>query len=646
VAKALKKSPGERYDSVSAFAEDLQRYLKQEPILARPDAIAYRVGKFVRRRRQSLTAALFVSLTAAGAMIASWTYSPRTQAPELKQQRLTANDDTLPVLNAAVSPDGRYLSYSDQRGIHLQLVETGEIQRLPSLAEIAPERARWTVGGWYPDSKRFIAAAAASGKPASLWAVPIHDGKPEKLGDFDGMQGAGSISPDGAHIAFASNQTAIGAHEIWLMGAGGESPHKILTAGFKAGFGMIAWSPGGDRLAFAEARPVGDDVELSIRSCDIHGANQTTIVREDALSAFAWTAQNRLLYARSTRTGAGQFGELWEVNVDQLGGRRGDARRLTDWAGFAIRNLNATANGKRVAFVRRTFHSSVYAGDLSGNGNRFANWREARKDDNTNVAISWTPDSRAIFFSSQRASTRQVYRQTLDSDLPAEPVTASLDTNFYIARPSPDETSMIFEGQPSGSRQFALYRASIAGGEPRMMYPIQSFAHFWCANKTAGFCVVGYAVAAESSLVISKFTLTDPPGKEALRIPLEPGTDGGVGLDYRWQLSPDGLHIAILKKGGNQIRVFSMNGSSRSLTLASYPDLLDLAWATDSQSLFVSAPGPEGITLLHVGPSGAVQRLWLQPGATWLWPIPSPDGRHIAFGYEHAEANVWMFSNF
>jgi serine/threonine protein kinase/tetratricopeptide (TPR) repeat protein len=51
VAKALKKIPAERYSSVTALSDDLQRYLKHEPISARPDTFAYRTAKFVRRNR-------------------------------------------------------------------------------------------------------------------------------------------------------------------------------------------------------------------------------------------------------------------------------------------------------------------------------------------------------------------------------------------------------------------------------------------------------------------------------------------------------------------------------------------------------------------------------------------------------------------
>jgi eukaryotic-like serine/threonine-protein kinase len=54
VTKALRKSPKERYPSVTAMAEDLQRYLKHEPISARPDTLAYRAAKFVRRNRTAV----------------------------------------------------------------------------------------------------------------------------------------------------------------------------------------------------------------------------------------------------------------------------------------------------------------------------------------------------------------------------------------------------------------------------------------------------------------------------------------------------------------------------------------------------------------------------------------------------------------
>ena len=57
VAKALKKRPEERYASVTAFAEDLRRYLSREPVSARPDTLVYRTTRFLQRRARAVAAA-------------------------------------------------------------------------------------------------------------------------------------------------------------------------------------------------------------------------------------------------------------------------------------------------------------------------------------------------------------------------------------------------------------------------------------------------------------------------------------------------------------------------------------------------------------------------------------------------------------
>jgi eukaryotic-like serine/threonine-protein kinase len=62
VAKALKKRPEERYATVTAFADDLRRYLRQEPVSAQPDTITYRATKFLNRRARLVAAAASVLL--------------------------------------------------------------------------------------------------------------------------------------------------------------------------------------------------------------------------------------------------------------------------------------------------------------------------------------------------------------------------------------------------------------------------------------------------------------------------------------------------------------------------------------------------------------------------------------------------------
>jgi len=73
LAKALKKDPAARYATAEAFGDDLVRWLDGRPVVAQPDARAYRLRKFVVRHRVGVAAAA-ASLAAilAGAGVAVW----------------------------------------------------------------------------------------------------------------------------------------------------------------------------------------------------------------------------------------------------------------------------------------------------------------------------------------------------------------------------------------------------------------------------------------------------------------------------------------------------------------------------------------------------------------------------------------------
>jgi serine/threonine-protein kinase len=85
VAKALKKAPAERYANAAALADDVGRYLANEPIAARPDTPLYRSAKFVQRHRAGVAmASVAVLALGVGAGVALW------QAREAQAQRVQA----------------------------------------------------------------------------------------------------------------------------------------------------------------------------------------------------------------------------------------------------------------------------------------------------------------------------------------------------------------------------------------------------------------------------------------------------------------------------------------------------------------------------------------------------------------------------
>ena len=105
VARALKKSPSERYANAALLADDLRRYLNDEPVAARPDATTYVLAKFVRRHRVGVAAgAVVASALAVGIGVAL------VEANETKHQRVQAEgliEFMLGDLRKKLQPAGR-----------------------------------------------------------------------------------------------------------------------------------------------------------------------------------------------------------------------------------------------------------------------------------------------------------------------------------------------------------------------------------------------------------------------------------------------------------------------------------------------------------------------------------------------------------
>lgn len=70
-AHALEKDRGQRYQSAADLAADLQRYLDDEAVVARPPSAWYRARKFARRRRALVVSAAVVALAVLGGLVAT-----------------------------------------------------------------------------------------------------------------------------------------------------------------------------------------------------------------------------------------------------------------------------------------------------------------------------------------------------------------------------------------------------------------------------------------------------------------------------------------------------------------------------------------------------------------------------------------------
>lgn len=91
--KALEKDPSERYATAQALADDLGRYLNDEPIRARPPTLAQKIKKWMRRHRAVVgTAAAMLSLlvvaVAVVASLAVWRLKVEQKRTEEEKNRV------------------------------------------------------------------------------------------------------------------------------------------------------------------------------------------------------------------------------------------------------------------------------------------------------------------------------------------------------------------------------------------------------------------------------------------------------------------------------------------------------------------------------------------------------------------------------
>jgi serine/threonine protein kinase len=137
IYKALEKDRDVRCQTASELRADLNRLKRGTASGKLAMAPSRRLAK---RRLRPLVAGIVALVLVAGAGL-TWFVARTPETPQpFNQRRLTANPDDLPVDKAAISADGKYLGYSDRRGLYLQLIGAGETQTMPLPPGFQPGR--------------------------------------------------------------------------------------------------------------------------------------------------------------------------------------------------------------------------------------------------------------------------------------------------------------------------------------------------------------------------------------------------------------------------------------------------------------------------------------------------------------------------
>jgi DNA-binding winged helix-turn-helix (wHTH) protein/Tol biopolymer transport system component len=572
------------------------------------------------------------------AFVAIWSVRNRPAAPlSFKEQQLTHNSNDNPITSVAVSPDGKYFAYSDLGGLHLKLLQTGEVHDFPQPPEVGKARAHWLVV-WLPDSVRFLAVAFGMGIPNSTWQASVVSGSLRILRK-DAI--SWSVSPDGSQFAF----TDAGERQMWLMGIQGDHLRKMADAGRGNWFSYIEWSPDGSRLLYIKRVPTADHLQNFMEMRDLKSGSTTAVLSGDTLRSVYWLHDGRILYVESDPDTNEESCHNWIARMDKgSAGFSARPRQLTLVNGLCISSASATADGKQLYFLKQTSEFSVYVSDLAPDATSISPPRHLTLTEGREFPTAWTADSREIVLVSNRDGKWGFYRQPLNSNT-ATPILTNLNTTGLGAifpKVTPDGAWLVYapyplDHVPGGSVD--IWKVPISGGSPQLVMKVPLYDIPRCARAPATLCAV--AAKNNDQLIFTGFDVVRATRTELARLKID-----DPDKVYTWDLSPDGARIAILKRGTSEIHVFSLRTHvEQKITVKGWDGLQGLDWASDGRGMFTSSLSA-GSVLLHTDLQGNARALWEPKGDGIAWTVSSPDGHHVAMPGFALSSNIWEIQNF
>jgi WD40 repeat protein/serine/threonine protein kinase len=286
VIKALEKDRNRRYDTASALAADVQRYLDDEPVQAYPPSALSRFRKFARRNRAALMTASAVALAVLVAVVGLATSTVLIA----REQQATTN--ALRDATEAKAGLEQALEREQQNSYYQRIAladrewSANNLGRMEQLLEECPADLR----GWewhylkrlryktlpplrhdsmvlslaFSPTSHYLASGSRDGV-IQLWDTHIGLPLATRFRVGEHMVEALAFSPDGLRLASACSD---GRVRMWDVQAGMELPEWKAHKTHLSPVCCLAFSPDGQRLASAshsygwEGQPAFGEVKV------------------------------------------------------------------------------------------------------------------------------------------------------------------------------------------------------------------------------------------------------------------------------------------------------------------------------------------------------------------------------------------------
>jgi serine/threonine protein kinase/WD40 repeat protein len=643
ISRALEKDVQRRYHSAAEIRASLESELE-----------AARKGSSRGKARYRRVAAGAVLAVLAVAAVVWLSKRPAPAPPPLKLRQLTTSSADNRVLSGAISPDGKYLEYTDSKGLHVQSVANGEERTMPRPAGLSPDLIlEAAFFPWFADSSQFVVNAHLPGNEwtsqgTSVWVMPVSGGVPRKLRD-DAV--ADSISPDGSTIAFTTHKGRFNDHDLWVMGPDGGQARKVVEVGESSWFYDQLWSPDSRRILYERIDGPGpgeirSNNKFMIR--DVKGDSQASIPPSLTQNwrLLAWLPDGRLIVSVQEPDAVNDTCNLWSMRIDQPTGKLvGEPKRLTTAAQFCMDDPTVSKDGKQLAFLQTKNYATVYMADLEDNGTSLRNTRHFILSETYDFLYDWSADGKTFFFGSPRDGYLRIYKQSLGSDAPE--LLLSVQGVIGDVRVSPDGKwilGLMSRKTAEGvERKPQLVRIPTGGGDPQIILQNHPVDQTFCARPPSNVCAVAELSKDRQQVRVTALDPVKGLGQELIRFDVDPN-------DQYWDcdISPDGTKLAVTVGENGPIRILSLRGlPEQRIRVKKLKGIRSVDWAGDGKGLFVSAR-QAGTEIWHVDLRGNAQILWTSEAflGDSQEARPSPDGHHLAIQTWATSGNLWMMENF
>jgi eukaryotic-like serine/threonine-protein kinase len=656
VMKALEKDRNRRYETASAFAADVQRYLSDEPVLACPPSAAYRLRKFVRRNKGPVVAASVVILALVGGIIGTTGGLIRARMAEADAASEAA--EKTKALTAAETNEQQ--AKGAQQEAQANLEDAKKQQAIAKAQELLARRRFYAaqmhlaMQAWEAGNRVRVLALLESQRPKVdeddlrtfewyyLWRL-CQGGLRHSLPMLHNDNGtAMALSPDGQTLASGFGQTI----KLWDTRTGRE---KLALTGHRGVVDALAFTPDGQSLVSGDGS--------TVRLWDLASGKERAVLTPGP----GYSCDHVAI--------AG------DGNTLVLGGAK-----LTLWDLSQGKQVGVVAGGANVSYVNPAIAADGQA-VAANNGSGIVkvwvregdSWQERHAIEGHwwSGTEAFSPDGKTLALSgSGQAKCYDVATGQLRFALEghndyARAVNYSADGKVLITA-SIDKTARVWDA--ATGRQIACFthplgvHGAMLSADGKVAATVAGVIRVWdttppqeafVLRHTAGVGGVGISsdgkTLATAGADGTKLWHLDGVTGQSLRLPADPQAflslpgpqevpSGSPARGACLALSRDGQTLAVPEPSGGNIALWSAAGEKLAVLEGHATPVVDLALSPDGKSLASISAAPQAILwdLPTRKPRAKVQVVGELSAVAF-----SPDGKTLAVGSQLGAAKLF-----